>query len=85
MEQFQKEIMVGAAQRRFYFKKITYAEGVKFFITSVDDKNKPISFSMKKNKEGLWSLTPGSLRWLYDINKDLADAIVEGQAYKSNH
>jgi hypothetical protein len=85
MEQFQKEIMVGAAQRQFYFKKLTYVEGVKFFITSVDEKNRPISFSMKKNKHGLWSLTPGSLRWLYDINGQLADAITESQSQKPIH
>lgn len=85
MDEFQKEIAVGAVPRRFYFKKLTNAEGVKFFITTVDEKNKPISFSMKKNKQGLWSLTPGSLRWLYDINKELADTIIEAQAQKPTH
>lgn len=85
MDEFQKEIAVGAALRRFYFKKLTNAEGVKFFITTVNEKNRPISFSMKKNKEGLWSLTPGSLRWLYDINKELADTIIEAQAHKPTH
>lgn len=83
MDQFGKEIMVGAACRWFYFKKLTNVDGVKFFITSVDEKNRPISFSMKKNKQGAWSLTPGSLRWLYDINGALADAIIEGQSLKS--
>ena len=77
--------MVGAATRRFYFKQMTNTEGVKFFITSIDEKNKPISFSMKKNKDRQWSIQPGALRWLYDINRDLADAITEGQLSKSTH
>lgn len=85
MDEFQKEIMVDAVPKRFYFKKLTNVEGVKFFITSVDEKNKPISFSMKKNKHGDWSLTPGSLRWLYNINKELADAIIEAQSHKPTH
>lgn len=83
MEQFNKEIMVGAETKQFHFKKLTNVEGVKFFITTLDEKKKPISFSMKKNKDGDWSLTPGSLRWLYDIKKDLADAIIETQLHKS--
>lgn len=77
MDQFNRAIKVGTADKRFEFSKIYNIDGVKFFITTVDEKNKPISFSMKKNKLGEWSLTPGSLRWLYDIRTELADAIVD--------
>lgn len=84
MDQFSKEIMVGAENKRFHFDRRSNVEGVKFFITTVDAKNKPLSFSMKKNKEGEWSLTPGSLRWLYDIKTELADAIIESQNHKAN-
>jgi hypothetical protein len=79
MEQFNKEIRVGAESKRFQFKKIKNIDGVKFFITTIDEKKKPVSFSMKKDKDGNWSLTPGSLRWLYDIKIELADAIIEAQ------
>jgi len=79
MEQFNKEIKVGAENKRFQFTKIRNIDGVKFFITTTDEKKKPMSFSMKKNKVGEWSLLPGSLRWLYDISTELADAIEEAQ------
>lgn len=82
MEKFNKEIMVGAEARRFQFTRMQNMEGVKFFITTVDEKQKPISFSMKKNIYGAWALTPGSLRWLYTIQTVLADAIVEAQPIK---
>jgi hypothetical protein len=79
MERFNKEIKVGKENKRFQFTKIHNIDGVKFFITTVDGNEKPISFSMKKNKDGDWALTPGSLRWLYDIRAELADAINEAQ------
>lgn len=79
MEKFNKEIKVGKENKRFQFTKIHNIDGVKFFITTVDEKEKPISFSMQKNKEGDWALTPGSLRWLYDIRTALSDAIIEAQ------
>jgi uncharacterized cupin superfamily protein len=83
MERFSKEILVGADPKRFQFQKLTNVEGVKFFITTVDEKAKPISFSMKKNKDGVWSLTPGSLRWLYGIQEELAAAILETRLKQS--
>ena len=83
MEQFSKEIMVAADAKRFHFQKRTNIEGVKYFITTLDERQKPISFSMKQNKDGVWSLTPGSLRWLYDIRKELADAILETRLKQS--
>jgi hypothetical protein len=49
--------------------------GVKFFITSKDEKKKPISFSLTRAKEDTWKLNPGSLRWLYEIESQLSDAI----------
>ncbi|MGN6164233.1 MAG: hypothetical protein ACTHOF_06820 [Flavisolibacter sp.] len=79
MEQFNKEIKVGTRNRRFQFTRIHNIDGDKFFITTTDEKQKPLSFSMKKNKTGEWSLFPGSLRWLYDIKTELADAILEAQ------
>ena len=81
MEQFHKEIMVGTESKRFQFKKLKNMEGVKYFITTVDEQQKPISFSMKKNIYGDWTLTPGSLRWLYNIQSALADAISETQTH----
>lgn len=79
MEQFNKQIKVGAKNKRFQFTRINNMDGVKFFITTTDEKQKPLSFSMKKNKTGEWSLFPGSVRWLYDIKTELADAIIEAQ------
>ncbi len=83
MDQFNKDIMMGAENKQFHFKKLTNVEGEKFFITTIDEKKKPISFSMKIDKHGDWNLTPGSLRWLYDIRKDLAAAILETRINKS--
>jgi hypothetical protein len=77
MERFNKEIVVGTENKRFQFTRIDNIDGVKFFITTVDENGKPISFSMKKNKVGDWALTPGSSRWLYSITDELSDAIIE--------
>ena len=82
MEQFNKAIKVGTEDKDFFFKKMTNIEGTKYFITSIDEKKKPISFSMKRNKDGDWTLTPGSLRWLYDIKNELAAAINDVQPVK---
>lgn len=79
MERFNKSISIGEETRLFQFTKMQNMEGVKFFITSFDLKNKPISFSMKKNKLGDWALTPGSLPWLYEITEELQEAILESQ------
>jgi hypothetical protein len=79
MERFNKSILIGEESRLFQFTKMQNMEGVKFFITSFDLKNKPISFSMKKNKLGDWALLPGSLPWLYQISSELQNAILEKQ------
>jgi hypothetical protein len=79
MERFKKEITVNNEVRVFHFDKMTSMSGVKFFITSKDSNQKPIAFSLKQTDRGNWKLTPGSLRWLYDIETQLSDAIVETQ------
>ncbi len=76
METFTKQIVVGTESRLFEFKRLENVNGVKFFIISKDEKNKPISFSLLRSKENTWKLTPGSLRWLYDIESQLSDAII---------
>lgn len=76
MNKFFKEIAVGDKPRLFEFTQMKNVNGVKFFITSKDDNNKPISFSLLQTKAD-WKLTPGSLRWLYAIESQLADAIIE--------
>ena len=53
--------------------------GVKFFIISKDSNQKAIAFSLIETDEGNWKLTPGSLRWLYDIEVELSNAIIETQ------
>jgi hypothetical protein len=58
---------------------MTSMSGVKFFITSTDSNQKPIAFSLKQTDRGNWKLTPGSLRWLYDIETELSAAIIETQ------
>ena len=75
MERFNKEIAVGTETRLFEFTRMKNVNGVKFFITSKDENQKAISFSLKE-KDSQWKLVPGSLRWLYDIESLLADAIV---------
>ena len=75
MERFVKEIEVGNENRLFEFTRMENVNGVKFFITSKDEKKKPISFSLVRAKDDNWKLNPGSLRWLYEIESQLADAI----------
>jgi hypothetical protein len=75
MNIFSKEIEVGNETRVFLFTRMENVNGVKFFITSNDENNKPISFSLTRAKQGNWKLMPGALRWLYDIEGQLADAI----------
>ena len=77
MERFTKEITVGNENRLFEFERRENVNGVKFFITSKDEKKKPISFSLKRAVENKWKLMPGSLRWLYDIESQLSDAILD--------
>jgi hypothetical protein len=79
MERFKKEITVNDEVRVFQFNRMTSMSGVKFFITSTDSNQKPIAFSLKQTDRGNWKLTPGSLRWLYDIETELSDAIIETQ------
>jgi hypothetical protein len=77
MERFTKEIAVGNETRLFEFTMIRNYQGVKFFITSKDANNKPISFSLKEKEKRVWKLTPGSTRWLYEIENQLSDAIAD--------
>jgi hypothetical protein len=77
MNRFTKEIVVGKESRLFEFERLENVNGIKFFIISKDDKKKPIAFSLIRSKENNWKLTPGSLRWLYDIETQLSDAIIE--------
>ncbi|HEV8286670.1 MAG TPA: hypothetical protein VGQ09_20315 [Chitinophagaceae bacterium] len=79
MERFKKEITVNNETRVFEFNRMKNMNGVKFFVTSKDSKQKPIAFSLSKTGEGNWKLTPGSLRWLYDIEIELSNAILETQ------
>ena len=76
MDQFTKKILVEKEERRFEFTRMTNFNGVKFFVTSKDDKNKPVSFSLTE-KDRSWKLLPGSQRWLYQIEAELEEAILE--------
>ena len=77
MEQFSKKITVGNETRLFEFTRMENFSGVKFFITSVDENQKPFSFSVKRKDANNWKLVPGSLRWLYEIEDELSNAITE--------
>ena len=79
MERFKKEITVNNETRVFEFNRMKNMNGVKFFITSRDSNHKAIAFSLIETGEGNWKLTPGSLRWLYDIEVKLSNAIIETQ------
>ena len=79
MERFRKEITINNEPRIFEFSKMKNMSGVKFFITSKDAKQKPIAFSLRETDGGDWKLTPGSLRWLYEIEMELSNAILERQ------
>lgn len=79
MERFKKEITVNNEPRVFEFNLMKNMNGVKFFITSKDAEQKPIAFSLTEKEKGSWKLTPGSLRWLYDIEIELSNAILEKQ------
>ena len=75
MERFTKEISVNNEMRLFDFMRMQDMRGVKFFITSKDANQKPIAFSLKQSEAGNWKLLPGALRWLYEIEGELLDAI----------
>jgi hypothetical protein len=77
MERFSKEIKVGNETRLFQFTRLQNFNGVKFFITSVDENQKPISFSLRQKDGDTWKLVAGSQRWLYSIEEELANAIME--------
>jgi hypothetical protein len=77
VERFTKEIAVGTETKLFEFTKMENVNGVKFFITSFDKDRKPFSFSLRQKDGSHWKLVPGSQRWLYDIEEELSNAIVE--------
>ena len=78
MNQFSKTIVVGEESRLFQFTRIENTNGVKFFITSKDSNQKPVSCSLRQNEHGAnWKLVPGSLRWMYEIEDELSEAIIE--------
>ncbi len=77
MDRFTKEIAVGNELRVFEFTMMQNINGKKFFITSKDADNKPISGSLRQKEEKHWKLVPGSLRWLYEIEDELSEAIQE--------
>lgn len=77
MERFKKEILVNNENRLFEFTRMKNMNGVKFFITSKDSNQKPIAFSLVQAGDGNWKLRPGSLRWLYEIEGQLSEAIVD--------
>jgi hypothetical protein len=77
MQRFSKQITVGGEQRLFEFTRLENFNGVKFFITSVDENKKPFSFSVKRKDANHWKLLPGSQRWLYEIEEELSNAIAE--------
>lgn len=77
MDRFKKELSVNNDKRLFEFTRMKNMNGVKFFVTTEDSNKKPIAFSLKQTGEGNWKLFPGALRWLYDIEKDLSDAIID--------
>ena len=81
MDRFTKEIDVGTESRVFEFTMLRNFNGVKFFITTKDEQKKPISFSLKQNDDKVWKLLPGSLRWLYAIEHQLSDAIVDTRTH----
>lgn len=77
MERFRKEIIVNDKSRVFEFTRMRNMNGVKFFITSKDSNEKPIAFSLKESGDNTWKLIPGSLQWLYQIESELSNAILE--------
>jgi len=78
MERFSKRLTVGNETRLFEFTLLKNFTGIKFFITSVDENHKPFSFSLKPTDDNKWKLVPGSLRWLYEIEDQLSEAIITG-------
>ena len=52
MERFIKEIAVNDQVRVFEFNRMKNMNGVKFFITSKDSKDKPIAFSLIQTEKG---------------------------------
>ena len=77
MDRFTKEIKVGKENMIFEFTRMQNMNGVKFFITSKDANQKPIAFSVRQTGEGNWTLMPGALRWLYDIEDELSNAVID--------
>ena len=77
MESFKKEITINSETRVFEFLRMKNMSGVKFFVTSKDSNQKHIAFSLKEKGEGNWKLIPGSLPWLYKIENELSNAILD--------
>jgi hypothetical protein len=78
MDQFSKKIAIGKETRLFQFTRIENTNGEKFFITSHDLNAKAFSCSMKQTRYASdWKLIPGSQRWLYAIEENLSEAIME--------
>ena len=76
MDRFSKQIAIGNKTLKFEFTRMKNAIGTKFFITSKDENDKAFSFSLIP-KENAWKLMPGSPRWLYGIEGQLVEAIMD--------
>jgi hypothetical protein len=76
MDRFSKHIAVGEETRLFEFTRMENINGEKFFVTSKDANAKPVSCSLRQTDRN-WKLVPGSLRWLYDIESQLSEAIID--------
>ncbi len=79
MDRFKKEIAVGENTMLFEFTHMSNVNGEKFFITGKDSADKPFSFSLRQKDHNQWKLQPGASRWLYEIETDLSDAIVNSR------
>ena len=77
MDRFSKKIAVGDHMQLFEFTRMQNINGIKYFVTSKCIEGKLFSFSLTEKDSHIWKLHPGSLRWLYDIESELSDAIEE--------
>ena len=77
MERFRKEFIVNNEPRTFEFNKLKNMSGTKFLLHQPMQIKSLLLFSLRETDEGDWKLLPGSLRWLYEIENELSNAIRE--------
>lgn len=78
MQNFTKRIVVEGFGLRFFFHQMYTVKGIGFHVSVIDKNNRSCFFNMEQTGEGWRIINAAKVPdWLMNIEKQLADAILE--------